>query len=291
MIPPIDRRDLLRLLSVGGVAFASGLVGCAKPVAPRARAEDDFFFVQISDTHVGYRGPANPEADTTLDRAVATLNESPVQPDFVVFTGDLTHTTDDVGERRARMARFRDSASRLRAKNLRFLPGEHDAALDRGDAFREAFGDTHGSFDHKGVHFVMLDNVSDARGVGDVQLAWLEADLQRAPADVPIVVFTHRPLFDLHAPWDWTTADGARAIEVLDRRGATVFYGHIHQEHHHTTGRVAHHAGRSLVFPLPAPASVPKRAPLPWDASAKDHGLGTRRVHPWPTPRIEEVIA
>ena len=57
-----------------------------------------------------------------------------------------------------------------------------------------------------------------------------------------------------------------------------MFYGHIHQEHHHTTGRIAHHASRSLVFPLPAPGSVPKKAPLPWDEAGADHGLGFREV-------------
>jgi hypothetical protein len=40
------------------------------------------------------------------------------------------------------------------------------------------------------------------------------------------------------------------------------------------TGDIAHHAAKSLVFPLPAPGSVPKRAPLPWDTSHPFAGLG-----------------
>jgi len=58
----------------------------------------------------------------------------------------------------------------------------------------------------------------------------------------------------------------------------TVFYGHIHQEHHHNTGKIAHHSAKSLMFPLPAPGSVPKRKPLPWDANAPYRGLGFREV-------------
>lgn len=58
----------------------------------------------------------------------------------------------------------------------------------------------------------------------------------------------------------------------------TVFYGHIHQEHHHTTGAIAHHAARSLIFPLPAPGSVPKKAPVPWDPAHPRRGLGLREV-------------
>ena len=216
----------------------------------------------------------------TLERAVATINAVDVQPDFIVFTGDLTQTTDDPAERKTRMARFREIASRLKVKDVRFIPGEHDASLDRGDAYREAFGETHYSFDHKGIHFVALDNVSEATGVlGEAQLQWLAADIARVPTDTRIVAFAHRPLFDLYPSWDWATKDGGRAIDVLSQRdNVTVFYGHIHQEHHQMTGKIAHHAARSLVFPLPAPGSVAKKAPLPWDATSADHGLGWRSV-------------
>ena len=65
-------------------------------------------------------------------------------------------------------------------QNVRFMPGEHDASLDHGEAFKEFFGATHYTFDHKGVHFIALDNVSDpARALGDEQLAWLQADLAK----------------------------------------------------------------------------------------------------------------
>jgi hypothetical protein len=161
------------------------------------------------------------------------------------------------------------------------LPGEHDASLDAGAAFRENFGETHWAFEHEGMHFIALDNVSQPQGsIGDTQLAWLEARIASLPKGVPLVVFAHRPLFDLYPEWDWATHDGARAIEILQRHDpVTVFYGHIHQEHHHMTGRIAHHASRSLVFPLPPPGSAPKRAPLPWDPQSRDHGLGWRAVH------------
>ncbi|HVU05972.1 MAG TPA: metallophosphoesterase [Polyangiaceae bacterium] len=287
----LSRRDFLSLASVGGVAFASALTGCARaapaapavpgpPPSPPPLPSEDFFFLQLSDTHVGYRGDANPEAATTLDRAIGRINGLETKPDFVVFTGDLTQTTDDPAERRARMARFGESVARLGVKDVRFLPGEHDASLDAGTAFREAFGPTRWAFDHRGIHFVALDNVSDKAGaLGKPQLDWLAADLARTPAETPVVVFTHRPLFDLYPSWEWATRDGADALAILDRRSqVTVFYGHIHQAHHHVTGRVRHHAGRSLVFPLPAPGSVPKKAPVPWDPSTPFAGLGSRLV-------------
>lgn len=273
----MQRRDFLALTAAGGGAvFASGLAGCATAAAP----DSDFYFVQLSDTHWGYQGDANPEATHTLRKAVAAVNALPQAPEFIVFTGDLTHTTDDPAERRRRMQTFQSIAAGLQVQTLRFMPGEHDASLDRGAAFREFFGDPYYTFDHKGVHFIVLDNVSDPGAkIGDEQLAWLQQDLARLDRRAPIVVLTHRPLFDLAPKWDWATRDGAQAIELLmPHENVTVFYGHIHQEHHHMTGHIAHHSAKSLVFPLPAPGSQDKRTPLPWDANAPFRGLGFREI-------------
>jgi hypothetical protein len=101
------------LLGVSGVTFASGLWGCQSalpgakspsgapsPGATSAATEpalppaEDFFFLQLSDTHWGFSGPANPEAAATLRSTIATINAVPARPDFVMFTGDLTQTTE-----------------------------------------------------------------------------------------------------------------------------------------------------------------------------------------------------
>lgn len=276
MTRALDRRDFLRLAGLGGIAYASGLF----PALPLARAADDFFFVQLSDAHWGFEGPPNPDARGTLPKAVAAVNALAEKPAFIVFTGDLTHTTDDPAERRRRMAEFRDIVAALNVKTVHFMPGEHDASLDRGKAFQEFFGMTHYTFDHKGVHFIVLDNVSDpGASLGEAQLAWLAADLRQLRAGQRIVVFTHRPLFDLYPQWDWATRDGAKAIELLlGQQNVVVFYGHIHQENHHMTQHIAHHSAKSLMFPLPAPGSQPKRTPLAWDPSQPYRGLGFRGV-------------
>ncbi len=277
-----QRRHLLKLVALGGGAvYLSGLAGCASLAkAGTAAASDNFYFVQLSDSHWGFAGPPNPDAANTLRRAVATVNALPVPPEFIVFTGDLTHTTDDPGERRRRLAGFRDIVAGLNVKQVRFMPGEHDAALDRGAAYKELFGETFYAFDHKGVHFIAIDNVSDpGASIGAEQLAWMKTDLERRPKDSPIVVLAHRPLFDLAPKWDWATRDGAQAIDILMQYPkVTVFYGHIHQEHHHMTGHIAHHSAKSLIFPLPAPGSQPTRTPLPWDPANPNRGLGFREV-------------
>ena len=275
-----SRREFLQIAGVGGIVFGSRLLGASGSARAESAAADDFYFVQLSDTHWGFEGPPNPDAKGTLKKAVAAVNALPQPPDFVMFTGDLTHTTDDAKERRQRLAEFRDIVAGLKIKDVRFMPGEHDASLDRGEAYQEFFGKTHYTFDHKGVHFIVLDNVSDpAAMIGDEQLAWLAADLKQLPKTANIVVFTHRPLFDLYPQWDWATRDGAKAVELLmGNPNVTVFYGHIHQEHHHKTGHIDHHAAKGLMFPLPAAGSQPKRAPLPWDPAQPYKGLGFREV-------------
>jgi 3',5'-cyclic AMP phosphodiesterase CpdA len=279
----IDRRDFAKLIGLGGVVFVSGLgnpLRLAGASTATAAPAEDFFFVQLSDTHWGFQGPPNPEAKNTLKLAVQEVNALKVPPDFIVFTGDLTHTTDDPAERRKRMGEFRDIVKELTVKDIRFMPGEHDASLDKGAAFIEFFGPTHYTFDHKGVHFIVLDNVSDpGAAIGPEQLAWLGEDLKKQGPDQRIVVFTHRPLFDLNPAWDWATRDGKAAIDLLmPHQNVTVFYGHIHQEHHQMTGHIPHHAAMSLIFPLPVSGSQEKRTPLAWDPAHPFKGLGWREV-------------
>jgi hypothetical protein len=278
---PFDRRQFLQLAGIGGVVFMSGLSRAAGGAATSGQSgSDDFYFVQLSDSHWGFEGPPNPDARGTLPKAVEAVNALSPAPDFVIFTGDLTHTTDDPKERRKRLAEFREVVSALKVKTVHYTPGEHDASLDGGKAFKEFFGPTNYTFEHGGVHFVVLDNVSDpAAQLGQPQLDWLAADLGKQAKDARIVVFTHRPLFDLYPQWDWATRDGAKAVDLLmPYQNVTVFYGHIHQEHHHMTGHIAHHSAKSLIFPLPAPGSQPRRAPLPWDAAQPYRGLGFREI-------------
>jgi Icc-related predicted phosphoesterase len=266
----IDRRDFMKLAGMGVAVF----------VSPQHK-EDSFYFVQLSDTHWGFDGAnINPDFQGTLKKAVAAVNGLNEQPDFVVFTGDLTQSTADAKIRRDRMAEFRDIVSGLKVKTVRFMPGEHDAALDRGEAYQQFFGDPHYTFDHGGVHFIVLDNVSDPMAaVGEKQLQWLQADLKQIKNNARIVVLTHRPLFDLAPDWDWATRDGAAVIDALmPHPNVTVLYGHIHQEHHHMTGHIAHHAAKSLMWALPAPGSAPRKAQIPWNPAEPYKGLGFREV-------------
>jgi 3',5'-cyclic AMP phosphodiesterase CpdA len=291
----IDRRRFLRIvgtsLGVGALyrvapALAAGVEGAETARAlKKANGEPirPFSFVQLSDTHVGSGPPLNLGGTGAFEHAVEVVNRLPEAPDLILFTGDLTHDSEEPGEPARRMKRFREIAGRLRVKTQRAVPGEHDAGLDGGVLFREQFGETHYAFDHRGVHFVALDNVSRALPeVGPDQLAWLRKDLERLPRTAPLVVFTHRPLFDLRPDWEWFTSDGDAVMKALAPfENVTVLYGHIHREHEHRDGTVRHLAARGLAYAFPDPAAEEKK-PLPYDASRPYRNLGIRVVRPRP---------
>ncbi len=286
----MKRRDLFRLTG-GAIWLTAGAAACVRgggaPVSrtPHARepmtpdTSGAFLMMQITDTHWGYSGPANPAPHDTLQRALDEIARWPRRPDLVVHTGDVSQLTTDAGQRKARLGEAKQAFEQLGVP-LHVLPGEHDASLDSGAAFEAVFGPTRWSFEHRGVYFIGLDNASRPGGtLGDDQLAWLAREVGKVPASAQLVVFAHRPLFALARAWDWYTEDGERALAILERHpGTTVFYGHIHQANLAKTGTTLHVSARALVFPLPAPMSVPEKKPLPWDASAPDHGLGYRGI-------------
>jgi 3',5'-cyclic AMP phosphodiesterase CpdA len=239
------------------------------------------FFVQLSDTHWGFNNPKiNPDFAGTLKKAIAEINSLQGDPDFLIFTGDETHTTADPAVRRQRMGQFKDIIAALKIKDIKFIPGEHDAALDNGKAYSEFFGAPHYAFDVKGVHFIVLDNVSTPDGsLGDDQRTWLAGVLNGFDKNSQIVVFAHRPLIDVYPAWDWRTKDAALVLPLFKPfKNVKLFYGHIHQEREDTGDGITQYAAPGMMFPLPAPGSVASPNPVAWDADHPYKGLGFRTV-------------
>ena len=293
----VDRRSFLK---ISGAVLGIGVLYQVAPVASAEAAETfrllgrntgeavtPFSFVQLSDAHVGFNGPPDPLGTKAFERAVEMVNALPQQPDLVLFTGDLTHDSEDKDIHAARMKTFREIAGRLRTKKLMCVPGEHDAGLDGGALFRENFGTSHYSFDHRGVHFVALDNVSLAKPqVGPDQLAWLKKNLARFPKAAPIVLFTHRPLFDLKPEWEWFTSDGDDVLNALaGYENVTILYGHIHTDHHHEENHIRHFGARSLIFAFPEPTAAVKK-PYPFDKEQPFKHLGIRIANTAPKQSI-----
>jgi 3',5'-cyclic AMP phosphodiesterase CpdA len=246
----------------GGVPHSLGIMGEA--VAQEARG---LTFMQISDSHVGFDKPANPNALGTLEEAIAKVNALPKKPAFVIHTGDISHLSLE--------SQF-DDADRIISQSrldVHYVPGEHDF-LDPDRKFyhdrygKAAKGTGYYSFDANGVHFIGLVNVLDlkAGGLGFLgldQLEWLEDDLKGRSASTPIVVFAHIPLWTIYPDWGWGTDDSAQALSYLKRFGSvTVLNGHIHQVMQKVEGNVTFHTARSTAFPQPAPGTAPSPGPM-----------------------------
>ena len=246
----------------GGVPRSMGLVGSAQAAEPAGMT-----FLQISDSHVGFDKPANPNAIGTLEEAINKIKAMPAKPSFMIHTGDITHLS--------KVKEF-DDADRIisQAKlDVHYVPGEHDFIDEEVKLYKERYGrGTRGagwySFDAGGVHFIGLVNVVDLKAgglgnLGNEQLEWLEDDLKGRSKSTPIVLFAHIPLWTVYPQWGWGTEDGARALEYVKGFGSvTVLNGHIHQVMQKVEGNVTFHTARSTAFPQPVPGTAPSPGPM-----------------------------
>jgi 3',5'-cyclic-AMP phosphodiesterase len=242
-------------------------------------------FVQISDSHIGFKKPANQDVAGTFRETIARINALPIAPEFILHTGDLTHLAE--AEEFDALEQMLKSS---RTSQVFYVPGEHDILNDNGAQYRERFGKgTRGSgwfsFDQKGVHFVGLVNVAGISegGLGILgveQLDWLAKDLAPLSADMPVVVFAHVPLWLVYPKWGWGTDDGAKALALLKRFGSvTVLNGHIHQVVQKVEGNMTFHTARSTAFPQPEPGKAEKPGPMVVDAPKLRSFLGLTSVN------------
>ena len=288
----LDRRGALECMvwagtgvlwtMAGGVPRSSSLLGIGSAQA----ATGGFSFLQISDSHVGFSKPANPNALATLQEAIAKVQAIPTKPAFMLHTGDITHLS--------KPQEFDDADKVIGAARLdvHYVPGEHDI-IDEGNgaAYMERYGKKAGakgsgwySFDQAGVHFIGLVNVTDLKAggmgsLGEAQLAWLADDLKGKSASTPIVVFAHIPLWTVYPDWGWGTQDSAQALALLKGFGSvTVLNGHIHQLMQKVEGNVAFYTANSTAFPQPAPGTAPSAGPMKVADDKLRSLLGIRNV-------------
>jgi Icc protein len=266
----VDRRGFLQCMAWAGTGvvwtLGSGVLSSQAFGQKMAPTKGELHFVQISDSHMGFNKPANPDVNGTLKATIEKINGLPQQPEFIIHTGDLSHSSKP--EEFDTLDQMLKSA---KPKQVFYVPGEHDTSTDDGKQYLERYGkNAKGrgwySFDHKDVHFVGLSNVQAQEGLGKLgadQIDWLEADLKGQPASRPIVVFAHIPLWSVYPEWGWGTADSAQALGHLARFGSvTVLNGHIHQVMQKVEGNVTFHTAMSTAFPQPAPGTAKTPGPM-----------------------------
>jgi 3',5'-cyclic-AMP phosphodiesterase len=248
------------------------------------KPEGELTFVQISDSHMGFNRPANPDVAGTLQTAVDRINGLSTPPEFMLHTGDISHLSKP-GEFDT-VDQILKSAS---AKEVFFVPGEHDVIDDDGKQYLERYGKgVKGagwySFDTKGVHFIGLVNVLNLKtgGLGTLggeQLEWLRDDVGHLKHSTPIVVFAHIPLWSVYPEWGWGTEDSAQALAHLKKFGSvTVLNGHIHQTMQKVEGHVMFHTAASTAFPQPQPGTADSPGPMTVPAEQLKSILGITDV-------------
>ncbi len=251
------------LWTVSGGVPRSRLIGSADAATP---ADGGLSFMQISDSHIGFKHAPNTDVTGTLREAIGLVRAHKAGAALMIHTGDVSHLSRD--------AQF-DTAQQIVGEarlDTHYVAGEHDVLVEDGKGFFERFtpGAPRGwySFDQEGVHFIALNNVQElkAGGLGNLgaeQLEWLARDVEGRAASTPIVVFAHVPLWMVSQDWGWGTQDGAQALSLLRRFGSvTVLNGHIHQVMQKVEGHCAFHTARSTAFPQPAPGTAASPGPI-----------------------------
>jgi 3',5'-cyclic AMP phosphodiesterase CpdA len=284
----MTRRQLMRhtawfgaavVLTVGGGEVISHIAGTP---APAAADPTGLRFVQVSDSHLGFQGPANTAVTESFAEAITQINALPDQPAFVMHTGDLTHLATP-----AQFDQVKQMMTGLRAGHVMTVPGEHDSIDDAGQKYRAAFGaGTRGdgwySFDMRGVHFIALVNTLSLEKLGHLgtdQLDFVRNDVAGLSSDTPIVVFSHIPLFAMYPAWGWGTDDAVQALSYLRRfASVTCLNGHVHQLFTKTEGNVTFHSATTTAYPLPQPGTAPAPAPVTLPAGKLHAALGIREV-------------
>ena len=246
--------------------------------AKESKAQN-FTFAFISDAHIqqikGNKFVRN--WDKGLQRAVAECNLLDPKPDFVMFGGDIAQL--------GKAAEIDHGLDMLSACNsdLKAMLGEHDYYLDLGEHWSKRLGAQYYSFDHKGVHFVVLNSIlTDEKWVnkwssgeermnvmagldnplgspfmvGAAQRAWLANDLKKVSKSTPIVVFSHSPLQKIYKGWNFWTDDAELVQDVLkpfDK--VNVIYGHVHQIQYNQIGNISFHSVMATAWPWPYPST------------------------------------
>jgi 3',5'-cyclic-AMP phosphodiesterase len=296
----IDRRGFLKCKAWAGTGVAwavNGGVLSSQAFGQNTKTiKGGLHFVQISDSHMGFNKPANPNVVATLQATIEKINALPNQPEFIIHTGDLSHDS-----KAAQYDALDQVLKGAKPKQFYFVPGEHDTSADDGKMYLERYskavsakGSGWYSFNHKDVHFVGLNNSAVLEGMGklgDEQLKWLEADLKGQPASRPVVVFAHIPLWSVYPEWGWGTQDSEQALSYLKRFGSvTVLNGHIHQVMQKTEGNVMFHTAMSTAFPQPAPGTAKAPGPKKVDDDKLKTVLGITNVQATSHKHSLEVI-
>ncbi len=274
----ISRRKFLKATGIMGAAAAIPL-GMVE-FSWGKNSDQNFTIAYVSDSHLTHIKDTDfvRNFDQGLKRAVTEINFMRPKPDFVVFGGDLAQLG-----KREEIDHGLEIMSKIRYP-VKWVIGEHDYYLDLGKYWSKKVSKLHYSFDHKGVHFVVLNSIltydnwtlnrwktpeermrqmarlDNPQGspfmVKDKQITWMKDDLSNVSKDTPVVVMSHSPLYKIYKSWNFWTEDAEKVQAVLKPfKKVTVLHGHVHQILYNQIGNISFQAMMSTAWPWPYPVS------------------------------------
>ena len=191
------------------------------PAASACLEPEEFLFVQMADTQIGFRDrtPQFIQSDTLMQRAVAAANA--LHPEAVIITGDLVDNPKNALQ------------NEIFARNLTgftvptwCIPGNHD------DNTYDRF-----SFQMKGCAFIGFNTnyIKDgAEAEEEAQWSWLKEQLQTSGNARYVFLFIHCPVVreSFDEPEDYfnfAKSKRRRYIDLFHQHGVdAVFAGHTH---------------------------------------------------------------
>lgn len=209
-----------------------------------------------TDSHYAERDPAGTRfyrgALDKMGEFVRVMNKEKV--DFVMHMGDFKDEDETQDEKMTLSYLRKIEAVYSGFDGPRYhCIGNHDVDSIKKTQFLENIENTgvpkeksYYSFDHKGLHIIVLDANYNKDGTNhyflkgadwqdtnltDQQLDWLEEDLKKTSK--PTLVFCHHPLFEFRREgYKFHVNDFKKAQILLEKSGTVlaVLQGHVHEE-------------------------------------------------------------
>ena len=284
-LPQLSRRDFFRTAAQAAAAATVAWKGFPPHsfqlinVAEATETPRKFTIAYVSDSHI-LGSEMKHRFIRACQKAVQDVNALDPQPDFVLFGGDLAQLGQP-----EELSVGQQILKDLKAP-VHMMVGEHDWYFDLGEKWRQMFGAPTYSFDHKGVHFIVLNSVivedywtepkmtpmqrmlamaqlDNPHGrpftVGEAQRDWLKKDLAKVEKKTPIIVFSHSPLYKYYRPWNFWTDDAEEVQKILAPFNVvTVIHAHTHQPLTNRIKNITFHGVLSTAWPWPyAPKGLP----------------------------------
>ena len=240
----MDRQGVLTRQSVkfrpGIIVFLAWLV----LVGVAGGNENNFYFVQITDTHLGI-----PRNLVRTARVVAAVNDLPMEIACVVHTGDIIDRTKQGNE--GVLADAVSVFKRLKP-GVHFLPGNNDISLGGPKSvqssralYERSFGSLISRAEYKGVVFLFAytDPLRKSVAMDDYDPLGDLGKYLDAANGKPVILFHHGPSVDdfynnsFHDGWAKTAKENW--VKLINRYNVkAVIAGHFHRDEFHWLGRV-----------------------------------------------------